>query len=81
MAPVDADPAASPAAVSPAATDAAPKASADTRRLDRFLALMVERGASDLHLSVGRPPMFRLSGDMEPIRYRTLTEDDYRALR
>ena len=52
----------------------------DTRRIDRFLHLMMERGASDLHLSVGRPPMFRLSGDVDPIRYRTLTLQDFEAM-
>ncbi len=45
--------------------------------VDRFLKLMQERGASDLHLSVGRAPIFRLSGLMEPIRYRVLTDADY----
>ena len=49
-------------------------------RIDRFLKLMNDRGASDLHLSVGRPPIFRLSGRMEPIRYRTLDNDDFRGL-
>jgi twitching motility protein PilT len=47
------------------------------QRIDRFLRLMQDRGASDLHLSVGRPPMFRLSGEMDPIRYRVLTNRDY----
>ncbi len=46
------------------------------RRIDRFLRLMNDRGASDLHLSVGRPPMFRVSGLMEQIRYRTLQDGD-----
>jgi twitching motility protein PilT len=63
-----------------AAAAAVPAVKADTRRIDRFLKLMVERGASDLHLSVGRPPMFRLSGEMDPIRYRTLTAGDYEAM-
>src|SRR6202022_3374498 len=36
-----------------------------------------DRGASDFHLTVGRPPMLRSSGAMEPIRYRMLTEADY----
>ena len=52
----------------------------DSRRIDRFLRLMMERGASDLHLSVGRPPMFRLSGELDPIRYRTLSEQDFETL-
>ncbi len=49
-------------------------------RIDRFLKLMSDRGASDLHLSVGRPPIFRLGGRMEPIRYRTLDDVDYKNL-
>ena len=52
----------------------------DSRRIDRFLRLMVERGASDLHLSVGRPPLFRLSGEMDPIRYRTLARPDFETM-
>ena len=51
-----------------------------TARLDRFLRLMNDRGASDLHLSVGRPPIFRLSGRMDPIRYRVLTDVDFTEL-
>jgi twitching motility protein PilT len=49
-------------------------------RVDRFLRLMTDRGASDLHLSVGRPPIFRQSGRMEPIRYRVLDERDFEGL-
>ena len=49
-------------------------------RIDRFLRLMNDRGASDLHLSVGRPPIFRLSGRMDPIRYRVLDDPDLIAL-
>ena len=46
-------------------------------RVDRFLRLMTGRGASDFHLTVGRPPMLRVSGQMEPIRYHTLSETDF----
>jgi twitching motility protein PilT len=46
-------------------------------KIDRFLRLMTSRGASDFHLTVGRPPMLRVSGSMEPIRYRSLVEADY----
>ncbi len=49
-------------------------------RIDRFLKLMVDKGASDLHLSVGRPPIFRLSGRMDPVRYRVLDDRDFEAL-
>ncbi len=51
-----------------------------SNRIDRFLRLMNDRGASDLHLSVGRPPIFRLSGRMEPIRFRILDNRDFEAL-
>ncbi|HEV7485163.1 MAG TPA: type IV pilus twitching motility protein PilT [Thermoanaerobaculia bacterium] len=47
------------------------------QKIDRFLKLMNDRGASDFHLTVGRPPMLRASGTMESIRYRTLTEGDF----
>jgi twitching motility protein PilT len=47
------------------------------QKIDRFLKLMNDRGASDFHLTVGRPPMLRASGSMETIRYRTLSEADF----
>jgi twitching motility protein PilT len=47
------------------------------QKIDRFLKLMNDRGASDFHLTVGRPPMLRASGAMESIRYRTITESDF----
>jgi len=46
-------------------------------KIDRFLKLMNDRGASDFHLTVGRPPMLRASGSMESIRYRTISETDF----
>ncbi|MFA6957213.1 MAG: type IV pilus twitching motility protein PilT [Thermoanaerobaculia bacterium] len=47
------------------------------QKIDRFLKLMNDRGASDFHLTVGRPPMLRISGSIETIRYRTLSEADF----
>jgi twitching motility protein PilT len=47
------------------------------QKIDRFLRLMNDRGASDFHLTVGRPPMLRASGSMEPIRFRVITEADF----
>ncbi len=46
-------------------------------KIDHFLRLMNDRGASDFHLTVGRPPMLRLSGIIEQIRYRTVSDVDY----
>ncbi len=51
-----------------------------SNRIDRLLKLMSDRGASDLHLSAGRAPIFRLGGRMEPIRYRTLQDTDLKAM-
>ena len=51
-----------------------------SNRIDRFFRLMVDRGASDMHLSVGRPPIFRSSGRIEPIRYRVLDDADFMGL-
>ena len=47
------------------------------QKIDRFLRLLNDRGASDLHLAVGRPPMLRAAGSMEVVRYRVLTETDF----
>ncbi len=51
-----------------------------TDRVGRFLRMMKDWGASDLHLSVGRSPMFRIDGVMSEIRYRQLTDGDFRTL-
>lgn len=53
---------------------------ATANRIDRFLKLMNDKGASDLHLSVGRPPIFRLSGRMDPVRYRVLDDRNFESL-
>ena len=49
-------------------------------RIGRFLKLMKDWGASDLHLSVGRPPLFRVDGVISEVRYRSLTDGDFRTL-
>ena len=56
------------------------KSTGRENRIDRFLSLMVELGASDLHLSVGLSPMFRESGVLEPLRYRRVGKTDWESL-
>ena len=51
--------------------------STGTNRIDRFLAVLPKRNGSDLHLSVGSPPVLRIDGDLERVRYRELTEGDF----
>jgi len=50
------------------------------QKIDRFLRLMADRGASDFHLTVGRPPMVRAAGAMETIRFRVISEIDFQEL-
>jgi len=35
--------------------------------VDRYLAVLLEKGASDLHLSAGRPPLLRLHGSLAAV--------------
>jgi twitching motility protein PilT len=41
-------------------------------RIDAFLKLGLAQACSDVHLSVGVPPMLRMNGDLVPIRFRDL---------
>ena len=45
-------------------------------RIDAFLELGRQQGCSDIHLAVGMPPMVRLHGTLEPIKYRELSGEE-----
>ena len=45
-----------------------------------FLDEMKKRGASDLHLKAGSPPMLRVHGDLQPLSAETFDEDRILAL-
>ena len=49
-------------------------------RIDAFLKLGREQGCSDIHFTVGLPPLVRLDGELAPLRYRELVEEEIRAL-
>jgi twitching motility protein PilT len=51
--------------------------SVGTNRVDRFLSILPKRNGSDLHLAVGCPPIIRIDGELERVRYRALTEGDF----
>ncbi len=51
-----------------------------TIHIDRLLETVVKQGASDLHLTVGRPPVIRLDGRLRSLETKTLTPDDTSAL-
>jgi len=46
---------------------AAPPIQSKKRKIDAFFQYMFDQGASDLHLSSGKPPMVRLHGELEPV--------------
>jgi twitching motility protein PilT len=48
--------------------------------MDELLRITVERGASDLHLTVGLPPMLRINGKLTPTEFPRLTQDDTKRL-
>jgi twitching motility protein PilT len=48
--------------------------------IDKLLQTVVSQGASDLHISVGQPPVVRLHGRMRKLETKVLTSDDTVAL-
>lgn len=48
--------------------------------IDELFKLMVEQGASDLHVTSGAAPFLRLHGNMVPLNYRELTNQDVQGL-
>ena len=44
--------------------------------IDRLLETCIRRGASDLHLHVGRPPTLRLNGRLRPLETKILEPED-----
>lgn len=49
-------------------------------QIDQFLRLLVQQGGSDLHLSCGNPPIMRVHGHLQRVKFRDLTEQDMTAL-
>ena len=49
-------------------------------QIDQFLKVLVEQGGSDLHLTVGSPPVMRVHGHLQRFKFRELTNADMEAL-
>jgi twitching motility protein PilT len=47
-----------------------------TLHIDRILETCIKRGASDIHLTVGRPPVLRLHGRLRSLETKTLEPED-----
>ena len=48
--------------------------------IDKLLQACVKQGASDIHITVGQPPVFRLDGRLRKLETKTLEPDDTNAL-
>lgn len=44
--------------------------------MSEFLSIVVERNASDIHLTVDKPPVLRVDGKLDVLDFRPLTADD-----
>jgi twitching motility protein PilT len=44
--------------------------------IDEILIQMIRKGSSDLHMGAGRPPFFRIDGDLMPTEFDVLTEEE-----
>src|SRR3989442_6272561 len=49
-------------------------------RIDAFLQIGKQQGGSDIHFTVGLPPLVRLDGALIPIKYRELTQGETEGL-
>jgi len=49
-------------------------------KIDSLFKMMKQQGASDLHISTGAPPLFRLHGEMEKLNYPPLSDQQARGL-
>jgi twitching motility protein PilT len=49
-------------------------------QIDQFLRLLVQQGGSDLHLSCGNPPILRVHGKLQRVKFRDLSLADLKTL-
>lgn len=49
-------------------------------RIDGLFKMLKDQGASDLHLSTGSPPIFRLHGEMEKSNFKSLSHEETKAI-
>ena len=49
-------------------------------RIDAFLEIGKQQGGSDIHFTVGLAPLVRLDGELIPIQYRTLSQEETEGL-
>jgi len=59
---------------------AQPKVATGTIQIDKLLTAAVKSGVSDIHITTGLPPVFRVDGHMRPQATKVLTADDTNGL-
>ena len=78
--PGDDAPAAEAEAAGGGDTYAMPQAAVGTVQIDKLLTAAVKNGVSDIHITAGLPPVFRVDGHMKPQPTKVLTADDTNGL-
>jgi twitching motility protein PilT len=65
-----------------ATPNSAPRPSSERPRLavDRLFDALVRFSGSDLHLKVGRPPMIRVRGSLQPLKHPPIDDEEMRRL-
>jgi len=59
---------------------AMPQAASGSIQIDKLLTAAVKSGVSDIHITAGLPPVFRIDGGMKPQATKVLTPDDTNGL-
>lgn len=49
-------------------------------KIDAFFRLLHEHGGSDLHMTSGSPPIFRIRGELKRIKYKVLENDELKTM-
>ena len=49
-------------------------------QIDELFKIMIQQEASDLHITAGEPPFFRIHGEMVRSQHKSLTNDELKAL-
>jgi len=49
-------------------------------KIDSLFRMLKEQGASDLHLSAGNPPIFRLHGEMVRLNFKALSHEELKVI-
>ena len=49
-------------------------------KIDAFFKLLHEQGGSDLHLAAGSPPLVRIRGDLQRVKYKVLENEELKAM-